>query len=189
MAFLRFYGVFIRRPSTHRGGKESEVNMKGMMKWPLVIAAVLVVGRVALEQIGAPELNKVFGVVWLYFLVPVYFAVKIGSSGEAQPFKELFKSVALFAIYTRLMVMPTYCLAYMFQWTAPRFSLTRDRVVGEGVSPLDGYLIIPVRNALVWAAIATIVGAVIGSITLAIRRHAMVKGLAPFHFIVAFCLF
>ena len=150
--------------------------MKEIMKWPLVIAAVLVVGRVALELIGAPHgLNRVFGVAWLYFLVPVYFAVKIGSSGEGHPFKELFKAVALFAIFTRVMVMPTYVLAYMFQWTAPRFSLTRDRVVGEGVSPLDGYLIIPVRNALVWAAIATILGVVIGSITLAIRRRAMVK--------------
>ncbi len=150
--------------------------MKVTMKWPLIIAAVLVVIRIVVEQLGAPEtVNNIFGVAWLYFLVPIYFAVQIAGSGVAKPFLELVKSTAIFTAYTRLMVMPTYWLAYMNGWTAPRFTTAQGGVVGEGVTPLQGYLLIPVRNALFWIVAATIVGAIIGGVTLAIRRGRVVK--------------
>ncbi len=42
-----------------------------MQKWPLLIAAAIILVRVLSEQLGAPEsINFVFGVVWLYFIVP-----------------------------------------------------------------------------------------------------------------------
>ena len=147
-------------------------NTRSMMKWPLIVAAVLVVVRMVLEQAGAPEAaNNIFGVAWLYFLVPVYFAYQIGASGAASPFKALFKKLLLFTIYTRLMIMPTYWLAYRLQWEAPRFSLELGGVVGDDVTALSGYLLIPVRNLLIWVGMATVIGMVLGSITLWIRRR------------------
>jgi hypothetical protein len=143
------------------------------MKWPLILSAAIVLLRMILEQAGAPEgLNNLFGVAWLYFVVPVYFAYQIAGSGEARPYKTLFRQLLLFVTYTRLMIMPAYWLAYALRWTAPRFWLRQGGVVGEGVSPLQGYLLYPVRNALVWIIAATIIGIIIGSITLKIRGRA-----------------
>jgi hypothetical protein len=148
------------------------------MKWPLLAAAAIIVGRIVLEQLGAPEMaNNLLGVAWLYFLVPIYFARQISGSGDPKPFKSLIKSTALYAAYTRLMVMPTYWLAYMFNWTAPRFSAAQGGVVAvdgaEQMSPLMAYLIVPVRNALIWIVFATIVGALVGWITFAILRRGV----------------
>jgi hypothetical protein len=152
----------------------SFLSTKVNMKWPLVIAAILVVARIVFEQMGAAEnVNNIFGVAWLYFLAPIYFAVQIANSGVAKPFLELIRSTAIFTTYTRLMVMPTYWLAYMNRWTAPRFSTAQGGVVGEGITPLQGYLVIPVRNALFWIVAATIVGAIIGSVALAIKRRSV----------------
>lgn len=144
--------------------------MKNMLKWPLIIAAVVIVVRIGLEQMGAPEvINNIFGVSWLFFLVPVYFAIKIAASQDRQPYKTLFKYVLLFAVYARLMVVPTYWLAYAFNWTQARFSLQQGGVVGA--SPLNGYLVYPLRNLLIWVVAALIIGGIIGSITLAIARR------------------
>ena len=67
-------------------------DIKSLIKAPLIIAAVLVVGRVVLEQLGAPNaINQVFGVAWLYLLVPFYFASRIASSNEPKPYVALFK--------------------------------------------------------------------------------------------------
>jgi hypothetical protein len=149
----------------------SEVT-KDMMKWPLIIAAALVVLRVVLEQAGVPEtVNNIFGVSWLYFITPVYFASRIVGSGDTRPFKTLFKTLLVYITYTRLMIIPTYWLAYMLQWKAPRFGLQMGGVVGEGISPVEGYLWIPVRNALVWIVGGTIIGMIIGGVTLLIRRR------------------
>jgi hypothetical protein len=113
-------------------------------------------------------------VAWLYFIAPFYFINKIVASGEPKPLLALLKKTAIFAAYTRLMVMPTYWLAYAFQWTAPRFSTAQGGVVGEGMTPLKAYLLIPVRNALIWIVFATLVSAVLGGIYLAVlkRRRA-----------------
>jgi hypothetical protein len=145
---------------------------KGMMKWPLIIAAMLVMLRLVLEQAGAPEtVNNIFGVSWLYFIIPVYFAIRIIRSGDARPFKTLFKSLLGYITYTRLMIIPTYWLAYMLQWRAPRFGTQMGGVVGEGISPVEGYLWIPVRNAAVWIVGGTVIGMIIGGVTLLIRRR------------------
>ena len=147
---------------------------KGMMKWPLIIAAVLLVLRIVLEQAGAPEVvNNVFGISWLYFIVPLFFAYRISASSQERPFKTLFKKLVIFAAYTRVMILPTYMLAYRLQWQAPRFGIDGGGVVGEDVSPLTGYLGIPIRNALIWIVIATAVGMILGSVTLLIRRRKL----------------
>lgn len=146
--------------------------MKLWMKWPLLIAAVFVVFRIVLERFEAPEMvNNIFGVAWLYFLVPIYFALQITGTDEPKPYKSLFTITSIFALLTRLMVMPTYWLAYMFNWEQPRFDATQGGVVGEGVTPLSGYLIIPWRNVLIWVIFATLVGGLIGSIVVVIRRR------------------
>lgn len=144
---------------------------KGMMKWPLIIAAALVVLRVVLERLGGPEsVNNIFGVAWLYFLAPIYFAWVITRGDESSPYRVLFKNVLLYGVYTRLMIMPTCWLAYHLGWTAPRFGLPMGGVVGDGVSPIEGYLWIPIRNAVFWVIFVVAVGMLLGSLTLLARR-------------------
>ena len=116
--------------------------MSSLIRLPLIIAAVVVVVRVVLEQIGASSaLNQVFGVAWLYLLVPIYFGVNLAAVDS--PYKSLFKTLLCFVAYTRVMVMATYIAAYHFQWPAARFSVEGGGVVGEGVTALQGLLVIP----------------------------------------------
>ncbi len=44
-------------------------------------------------------------------------------------------------------------------------------VVGEGVTPLMGYLIVPIRNAVAWVVFATLLGMILGGITLLLKRQ------------------
>lgn len=159
--------------------------MKDYMKTPLFIAAGLIVVRIVIELLGAPEsINNLFGVAWLYFLVPIYFAFLLTKAGNANPFKTLFKDTVLYAFYTRLMVMVTYWLAYIFEWSAPRFSVNLGGVVGSGsnliygdfpngMSALYGFLIIPITNIFFWVISATIVGVITGGIALLVRRSSV----------------
>jgi len=143
-----------------------------LMKTGVLLAAGILVVRIVLEQIGAPEfINNIFGVAWLYFIFPVLFALRIVKAGIPGPFKALFKDLLLFALYTRLMVVVTYMAAYALKWQAPRFSIDRGGNVGPGVSPLQGYLVIPARNMLVWIAFAVVAGMLIGGITIFVRRR------------------
>ncbi len=143
-----------------------------IMRAGLIIAAAIIVLRIVAEQFGAPEMfDNILGVVWLYFLIPVCFALKITARGAASPYKVLFKDVLLFAVYTRVMVMVSYMLAYVFHWQAPRFSMRMGGNVGDNVGALNGLLIIPIRNALIWVVFATVVGMLIGAITILIRRR------------------
>ena len=148
----------------------------GMLKWPLLIAAGLVVARVISEQLGAPEsINFVFGVVWLYFIVPFYFVSAIVKNGSTRPYLELLWNLFVFSLTTRLMVLPTDWLAYAFQGPAVRFRLDAGGVVGEGVTALQGYLIYPVLNGLSWVPFAVIVGMILGSVALYVRRRRMAQ--------------
>ncbi len=144
--------------------------MSSLIRLPLIITAIVVVARVLLEQTGAPSgINQIFGVAWLYFLVPIYFGMNLAAADH--PYKALFKTLLCFVAYTRLMVMATYMAAYQLNWTAPRFSLEGGGVVGEDVSALKGLLVIPVRNLLIWIVIGTLVGMIIGSVVVAIKRR------------------
>jgi hypothetical protein len=147
-------------------------NDSKVMRWGVIIAAVIIVARIVLEQAGMPgSINNIFGVAWLYFIFPVLFALSIRGRGAASPYKSLLKDVVLFALYTRLMVMVTYMLAYVLRWSAPRFAYPGGNV-GEGVGIWTGMLLIPLRNVLIWIVMATVVGMIIGSITRLLRRKA-----------------
>ena len=76
-----------------------------MLKFPLIIAAILVVGRVVLERGGAPGwLNNLFSLVIFYvFVAPLYFAFRIANSGVDRPYRTLFKKIALFTALARSM--------------------------------------------------------------------------------------
>ena len=144
--------------------------MSSLVRLPLIIAAIVIVVRVVLEQVGAPSsVNQVFGVAWLYLLVPIYFGLNLAAADS--PYKSLFKTLLCFVAYTRVMVMATYMAAYQLKWTAPRFSVEGGGVVGEGVTALEGLLLIPVRNLLIWIVIGTLVGMIIGSIVVAVKRR------------------
>jgi hypothetical protein len=142
-----------------------------ILKYGLLIAAIIIVVRIVLELLGAPSrVNAVFGVAWLYLLLPIVFAFVITRTGASSPFKLLFINLLMFAIYTRIMVWITYMLAYSFRWQAPRFSMAQGGNVGEGVSVLKGILLIPTRNALIWVVFAEIVGMIIGGIIILLRK-------------------
>lgn len=142
------------------------------LKWPLIVAATLVVLRIVLEHLGAPEsINNLLGVAWLHVLVPFYLAYQIQSAGSDRPYRALFKDLFFYTLYTRLMVLVTYWMAYLWQWQSPRFLLARGGNVGEGIGPFQGILVIPGRNLLVWIVMAMVVGMVLGSILLLIKRR------------------
>lgn len=146
--------------------------MQGMMKWPLLIAAALVVLRVLAEQLGAPEaVNKIFGVTWLFFLVPIYFARKIVAANEARPYKTLYLKLVVFVALVRLMLIPVYCLAYTWQWSALRFATEQGGVVGDEVSAVSGYVLIPLGALVAWVIVAPVLGAGIGALVIAWLRR------------------
>src|SRR5215470_12361258 len=151
--------------------------MKVMLKWPLIIAAILVVARIILEQAGAPGwLNNLFSVVILYVLIaPLYFAFRIAGSGIEHPYRNLLKTIALFTALARSMVIPTYWLAYHFQWTAPRFSVQEGGNVGPNMTPLWGYVLIPLGAAVVWILISLVVGGLLGSVVIKLKRKMPAK--------------
>ncbi len=170
MRLAKGYTIVMGRFVT-QGGKMSEDSKTTL--WGLIITVAIIVVRIALELAGAPEaINNIFGVAWLYLVFPVLFAMNIRARDEASPYKLLLKDVLFFAVYTRVMVMVTYMLAYLLRWTAPRFLLSRGGNVGDNVSIGMGLFIIPVRNALIWIIMATVIGMIIGSITLLLKRKA-----------------
>ena len=146
--------------------------MQNFMKWPLVIAAIIVILRVLAEQVGAPEsVNKVFGVTWLFFVVPIYFARKIAATNDPQPYKTLFLKTAIYVALVRLMLIPVYWLAYTFNWSAARFASEQGGVVGDDISPFNGYVFIPFAALLAWVVTATLFCGGIGALLLACQRR------------------
>jgi hypothetical protein len=148
--------------------------MKGMLKVPLIVAAILVVGRVVLERAGAPGwLNNLFSLVIFYvFVAPLYFAFRIANSGVDRPYRTLFKKIALFTALARSMVIPIYWLAYHYQWPEFRFSVAGGGNVGPNVSPFMGYIGIPLVAALAWILISLVVGGGLGSLVVRTKRKA-----------------
>ncbi len=148
--------------------------MKGAFKVPLIVAAILVVGRVLLERAGAPEtINNLLSVAVFYVLVvPLYFAFRIAKTGVPHPYNTLFKSTALFTALARAMVTPTYWLAYAYQWPQARFSTAAGGNVGPGITPLWGYVLIPIGAALFWILVSLAVGGSLGSILIAVKRKS-----------------
>ena len=151
--------------------------MKGMMKWPLIIAAIFVVVRVILERLGSPEwINNVFSIVILYILiVPLYFSVRIANSGVERPYRTLLKKTALYTVLARSMVIPFYWLAYYYQWSNFRFSVAGGGNVGPNVTPLFGYVLIPIGAMVAWIVVSLVLGGGLGSIVIAVKRKARAR--------------
>src|SRR5262249_36682913 len=133
--------------------------MKQLLKWPLIVAAVVVVLRIVLEQSGAPDsVSTIFSVVILYVLIaPLYFGSQIATRNVPRAYVALLKTTALFTALARTMVIPTYWLAYIFQWPQGRFSVGQGGVVGPGVTPMRGYVLIPLAAAAAWIVLSVIV--------------------------------
>ncbi len=147
-------------------------DIKSLIKLPLVIAVVVIICRLIVEQVGAPEmLNMIFGITWLHLLVPFYLASRIAKAGAAKPFLNLLASLSVFTLAVRILVAATYSLAYALSWEAPRFQLAGGGVVGEGVTPLEGYLLIPLQNLVITGVALIVIGMILGGITLAILRR------------------
>ena len=146
-------------------------NIKSLIRVPLIIAAIIIVARIISEQAGAPPwLNQVFGVTWLYLLIPFYFAVKITKSGEAKPFVTLLKTLAVFVLLSRILIALTYMIAFALSWSAPRFLVVNGGVVGEGITPVEGYLLIPFQNLVLTTFAVTVIGMILGGIVMAVMR-------------------
>ena len=73
------------------------------------------------------------------------------------------------------MVIPTYWLAYAYQWPQARFSTDAGGNVGPGITPLWGYVLIPIGAALLWILISLLVGGGLGSILIAVKRKSAKK--------------
>ena len=148
--------------------------MKGIMRGPLIIAAVLIVARVATEQLGMPDsINNLISVATFYVLIaPIYFAFKVARSGVRRPYQTLLKTVALFSVLARAMVIPTYWLAYIYQWPQTRFSWSQaGGTVGPEVTPLMAWVLVPLGAMLVWIVASVVIGGGIGSLIIAFHSR------------------
>jgi hypothetical protein len=150
--------------------------VKGILKWPLIIAAVVIVLRVIVEQSGAPDaVANLLSVVALHFLIgPVYFAIRIAKSGISRPYATQFKLVTLYVVLTRAMLLPTYWLARIYEWPQSRFYGT----FGPDVTAFVGYIGVPFVTAAIWIVASFIFGGTLGSIIIAISRRSAGKAAA-----------
>jgi hypothetical protein len=150
--------------------------MKGILKWPLVIAAIVVVARVVTEQSGVTDtINNLISVVALHLLiVPLYIAVRIAKSGTPRPYATLFKLIALYVVLTRAMIIPVYWLARIYEWPQQRFYGTW----GPEVSAFVGFIGVPFVTAASWIVGSLIFGGAIGSLVIAVMSRSASKPMA-----------
>lgn len=136
--------------------------MKGILKWPCIVAAVVVVLRVIVERAGAPLRisNMLSGDVLITVLGPIYFGLQVGLAGKPRPYGMLLKLVIIYAIWTRAWILPTYWLARIFHWPEPRFAGL------DGPSALTGFITLPLLTAAMWIVASLVIGGTIGSVVL-----------------------
>jgi hypothetical protein len=144
------------------------VLLKGILKWPLIIAAVVVVLRVVNERAGGPPvLSSALSVVALHtLLAPIYFAIRLAGSGAKRPFAALLKLILVYVLWTRAMLIPVYWLARIFQWPEPRF----EGLWGPRSNAFIGFIAVPFLTALFWIVTSVVVGGAIGAGLLAVLR-------------------
>jgi hypothetical protein len=76
----------------------------------------------------------------------------------------LIKLVAVYALWTRALVLPTYWLARLLNWEEPRFNGL------EGPSAFAGYITLPLFTAAFWVVASLVIGGAIGSVVLTLVR-------------------
>jgi hypothetical protein len=96
--------------------------------------------------------------------------MRISRSGIEHPYRQLFKSVVLYATLARALVIPTYWLAYIYQWHIPRFLVSQGGVVGPNVGPFRAFVGVPLVAGVAWVIGSLIIGGTLGSIVIAIMR-------------------
>jgi len=142
--------------------------MKGLLKWPLIVAAIVVVARVAIERLHGPHWMSAAtsAVAFTVLIGPVYFALKISADKLPRPYSTHFKATALYSVLVRAMLLPVYWLAFFYGWQDPRF------VIPEWVppTPFAGYVGVPLVTAAFWILASVIVGGGIGALIIALRR-------------------
>ena len=141
--------------------------MKGLLKGPLILGALVIVARVLSERLGAPHmLSASISAVWLHtLLVPIYFAVRIAKSTDARPYLTQFKSVLLYVVAMRAMLLVPYWMAKVYGWDEPRFAGLSTP------SSLIGYVAIPVLTGVFWIVASMVVGTGVGAAIIAILRR------------------
>jgi hypothetical protein len=144
--------------------------LKGILKWPLIVAAVVIVLRIVVERAGAPRsVSNLFSVVALHtVLAPIYFAIMLGKSRAPRQYATLFKLILAYVLATRAMLLVVYWLARIFQWPEARFAGLAES------TPFIGFIAIPFLTAAFWIVASLVVGGAIGSAILAMtnRRSA-----------------
>src|SRR5438094_2201792 len=140
--------------------------LRGILKWPLIVAAVVVVLRVIVERAGAPAaVSNILSVAALTTVLgPLYFALQTGLARKPHPYLMLIRLILIYAVCARAMVLPTYWAARMFNWTESRFAGV------DAPNPLVGFIALPLITAVFWIAVSMVTGSAIGFITLAIVR-------------------
>jgi hypothetical protein len=140
--------------------------LKGILKWPLIVAAIVVLFRVIVERAGAPHaVSNLLSVAALTTVLgPLYFGLRIGLAGKPRPYLMLIQLVITYAVCARAMVLPTYWAARMLHWTEPRFAGV------DAANPLVGFIALPLITAAVWIVASMVTGSAIGFITLALMR-------------------
>ena len=141
--------------------------MKGILKWPLIVAVVVIVLRIVVERAGAPRsVSSLFSVVALHtVIVPIYIGIRLGKSTVPRPYTALFKSILIYVLSTRAMLLVVYWLARIFNWQESRFAGLAES------TPLIGFIVIPFGTAAFWIVASFVVGGTIGSVTLAIMNR------------------
>jgi len=148
--------------------------LKGILKWPLIVAAVVVVLRIVNERAGGPPaLSSALSVVALHtLLAPVYFAIRIAGSGAERPYAALLKLILVYVLWTRAMLIPVYWLARIFQWPEARF----EGLWGPRSNAFVGFIAVPFLTALFWIVASVVVGGAIGAGLIAVMRSRSKAG-------------
>ena len=140
--------------------------MKGILKWPLIVAAIVVVLRVIVERAGAPpQISNLFSVAALTTVLgPLYFAIQVALGNKPRPYLRQIQLVFVYVVCVRAMVLPTYWAARIFNWTESRFGGV------NAPNPIVGFLGLPLLTAAFWVAASMVSGTILGFATLAIMR-------------------
>lgn len=150
-----------------------------LIKMPILIALAVTAVRLFLEALGAPTaVSVVFGVAWLHILFPIYFATRIVERGFERPFVTLIKTTVMWAVPVRAVIAITYVLGYVYQIDSLRFQAQSLGPVGQGVTPLEGYLLLPLLNFGSWMIAAVVLATVTGGITLKVKQRSPAKSAA-----------
>jgi NAD/NADP transhydrogenase beta subunit len=99
-------------------------------------------------------------------LAPVYFALRLSRSPFERPYGTLLKLIAIYAVATRAMIIPTYWLARIYEWPESRFA----GLAGPDVSPVTGFVVVPVATAAIWIVASIVIGGLVGAIVLKMVR-------------------